>query len=212
MNVPLEHLMDMAAPAPVHRSSCLIPNKRATELRTLRVNTLAFIEKCGGIERAADALLSTPDRQQRHADMRERHAQGPHYSVEAEDAFDVMDFLDESVDAKLIALKEAAAGPELPKIQGKIGAIFVLADAGRSAGQIADPMGLTRRRISQILTDAAGIRREVEAEAARKSSLPQLTLDDICSRTPIKKPRKPKPRTGRQRWAMAPAGDEGGLI
>ena len=204
MNITLEDIMNMAAPAPVHKSSYQMPKKRATELRTHRANTLAFIEKCGGIERAADALLSTPTRSQHWANIREVHTQGAQFNKGAEDAEDAMDCLSErSIDVELIALEEAAAEPELPKLQGELAAIFILADAGRSPQQIADALGLCKRRINQILADVEGIKKEVKADAVQASFLPPLTSDDIRPRTPIKKPRKPRTE---QRQVTTPTG------
>ena len=124
---------------------------KASELRTLRANALAFIKKHGGIEAAADAILSSPGRQQKHADMRELHWQGIEFD---EDAMQCLDYT--SIDVELIVIGEAEEPPALPKLGGRIGLICKLADLGWSAQQIADQLGLTRRRVNQILRDKNG--------------------------------------------------------
>lgn len=143
--------------------------KKVAHLRALQENTLAFIKKHGSIEGATNAILSSPGRQQRHADTRELHTQGIEFNEDA------MESVEESIDAELIAMEEAVNAPplRLPRIGGKLGRILKLADEGKSPQQIADDryVRLTRRQVNRILEDKNGLLKG-KVEAARRMELP----------------------------------------
>ena len=149
--------------------------KQAATLRTLRNNTQAFIKKCGGLSRAADAILSSPGCRQRNADIRETTVQGVGY----EDAMQhldtdsiYMEYTDHRADplAILIHQEEAAAEPQLPRIGGRLGCILDLAGRGKDEEQIAEALGLGKKRIQQILSDPT-LGEQVEL-ASRQPELP----------------------------------------
>lgn len=100
--------------------------EKAVHLRAQLAAGRALMERYDSLDRVADALLSTPDRSQRWADIRERWVQGVAFDEE-----DAMEYLEEqSIDIESIAWEEATSEPELPRIQGKLGRIFELARQG----------------------------------------------------------------------------------
>ncbi len=127
------------------------------------------------LDHAATDLLSTGQRQQRWADLRETTLQGrrfddtaqPEDSVYIDTSLHLLDPLD-----ILIHQEDAAAEPTLPRIGGLLGSILALADAGKDEEQIGATIGLGKKRIQQILA-APTLRAQIEF-ALRQPELPFL--------------------------------------